>query len=93
MNVKEIGMDQVMILPPKPGTCQECAVEHDPAMPHNRDSLYYQMRFRQQHGRFPTWEDAMAHCSDTVKAYWVEALAKHGIKVSFNGSDEQHCVD
>ena len=47
MNVKEIGMDQVRILPPKPGTCPECAVDHDPAMPHNRDSLFYQMRFRQ----------------------------------------------
>ena len=79
MNVKEIGMDQVRILPPKPGTCPECAVDHAPAMPHNRDSLFYQMRFYQQHGRFPTWANAMAHCSDAVKACWKGELAKKGI--------------
>ena len=79
MNVKEIDMDQVRILPPKPGTCQECAVDHAPAMPHNRDSLFYQMRFYQQHGRFPTWADAMAQCSDAVKACWKSELAKKGI--------------
>lgn len=79
MNVKEIDMDQVRILPPKPGTCPECAVDHAPAMPHNRDSLFYQMRFYQQHGRFPTWADAMAHCSDAVKACWKSELAKKGI--------------
>ena len=82
MEAKEIGMDQVMILPPKPGTCPICAVKHDRKMPHNRDSLYYQMRFYQQNGRFPTWADAMAHCSDIMKAYWIGELAKRGIKIS-----------
>lgn len=79
MDVKEIGMDKVMILPPKPGTCPECAVAHDPEQPHNRDSLFYQMRFYQKHGHFPTWGDAMAHCSEAVKALWREALAERGV--------------
>ena len=40
-----------MILPPDPGVCQECAVDHDPVQPHNRDSLYYQYSFYAKHGR------------------------------------------
>ena len=72
-------MDQVMILPPKKGTCQECATEHDPAWPHNRDSLYYQMRFYQRNKRFPTWVDAMAHCCETMKIAWKKELAARGV--------------
>ncbi|MEA4901889.1 hypothetical protein [Desulfitobacterium sp.] len=64
-----------------PGTCPMCAVAHDPEMPHNQQSLAYQYKFYDQHGRFPTWADAMAHCSDEVKAQWREALAEHGIIV------------
>lgn len=33
------------------GTCPECAVPHDPEQPHNRDSLAYQYKFYDQHGR------------------------------------------
>ena len=72
-------MDAVLILPPKPGTCRECAVKHDPAYPHNRDSLYYQMRFQQRHRRFPTWADAMAHCDEAMKAAWREGLLAKGV--------------
>ena len=70
--VKEIPFEDVVILPPKPGVCQICAVDHEPDQPHNRDSLYYQMKFRQQHGRFPTWADAMAHCDEHVKKLLTE---------------------
>lgn len=79
MDIKEYGIDRVILAPPKPGTCPECAVDHDPAYPHNRDSLYYQMRFYQKNGRFPTWGDAMAHCSDMMKSYWKTALAEKGV--------------
>jgi hypothetical protein len=58
----------LMLLPARPGTCEECAVAHDPADPHNRDSLYYQYRFFAKFKRWPTWDDAMAHCSEDVKA-------------------------
>ena len=93
MNIKEIGMDQVMILPPKPGTCPVCAVKHDPAWPHNRDSLYYLMRFQQQHGRFPNWADAMAHCSEEMKAAWKEALLEKGVKPELLEEHGQQRVD
>ena len=93
MNVKEIGMDQVMLLPPKPGTCPACAVNHDPAMPHNRDSLYYQMRFYQQNGRFPTWGDSMAHCDDAVKAVWINELSKRGVPEEQFRTDGQAGMD
>jgi len=72
-------MDQVTILPPMPGACPVCAAEHDPAWPHNRDSLYYQMHFYQKHGRFPTWADAMAHCGPEMKDAWRAELLKKGV--------------
>ena len=64
-----------------PGTCPLCAVNHPPEQPHNRDSLTYQYKFYDEHGRWPTWADAMEHCSDEVKAYWKEALEARGVEI------------
>lgn len=64
------------LLPPKEGVCQECAVDHPPDLPHDQESLYYQYHFLAEYGRWPTWDDAMAHCSDEMKATWREELAK-----------------
>lgn len=36
------------------GACTECAVKHSPEQPHNRDSLAYQYKFYDEHGRWPT---------------------------------------
>lgn len=80
MKVKEFSLDDVVILPPVKGVCQKCAVDHDPTTPHDKDSLYYQMRFQQKHKRFPTWADAMRHCNEKVKEAWKEALLQHGVK-------------
>lgn len=66
--MKEIGGFKV--LPPAAGKCQVCAAEHDPTQPHNQQSLYYQFTFNAEHGRSPTWEDSMAHCSPEVKSKW-----------------------
>lgn len=63
------------------GTCPECATKHEPEQPHNQQSLAYQYKFYDQHGRFPTWKDAMEHCTDEIKTFWVEELKKHGIEV------------
>ena len=63
------------------GTCPECAVRHEPYMPHNQQSLAYQYKFYDQHGRWPTWEDAMAHCSEKVKELWMQALRDRGIEI------------
>jgi hypothetical protein len=62
---KQAGMT---LLPCKKNVCQECAVDHPKDHPHNADSLYYQYKFLDQHGRWPTWEDAIAHCNEEVKA-------------------------
>jgi len=71
----------LQFLPPKLGLCQICATDHKPENPHNKDSLYYQMTFRNEHGRSPTWEDAMSHCSEKVKSLWCEELKKLGEKL------------
>jgi predicted glycoside hydrolase/deacetylase ChbG (UPF0249 family) len=67
-----------------PGTCPECATTHDPDQPHNQQSLTYQYKFYDQHGRWPTWADAIAHCSPEVKQLWRESLKEHGIEVPDN---------
>ena len=69
------------LLPAKPGTCQECAVDHDPSYPHNQQSLYYQYHFYAENQRWPTWEDAMAHCSDDMKTVWKDELRKEGVAI------------
>ena len=63
------------------GTCPECAVKHPQEQPHNRDSLFYQYKFYNEHGRWPKWEDAMAHCPEEVKMLWIEQLQKLGISI------------
>ena len=64
------------LLPPDPGVCAQCATAHAADEPHNYQSLYYQMRFRIRNGRWPTWEDAMAHCDEDVKEIWRDTLTK-----------------
>jgi hypothetical protein len=55
-------------------------VKHEPEQPHNQQSLFYQYKFYNEHGRWPTWQDAMAHCTDEVKQIWREALKEHGVE-------------
>ena len=73
------------ILPPPPGHCQECAVEHEPDQPHNRDSLFYAFIFNAQHNRSPTWVDAMAHCPQAVQVEWLKSLAHYNLSASVLG--------
>lgn len=68
----------MMMLPAAPGKCQECAVDHKPEEPHNKDSLFYQMKFHAQTGRWPVWADAVAHCAEPVRAAWEAELRKRG---------------
>lgn len=78
-DVKVVDLAKEGILfPCPPDVCQECAVDHDQEMPHNQKSLYYQYKFYQQKGRWPTWEDAMAHCSSEMQELWKEELRKLG---------------
>lgn len=69
------------LLPPAPDKCQACAVKHPPEHPHNQQSLHWQYWFWGQHQRWPTWADAMAHCTPEMQAFWLKELAKHKIVV------------
>jgi hypothetical protein len=81
LDVKDIDQGKIIILPPAPGLCQECAVKHEPDMPHDFWSLYYQTKFSLENRRAPTWEDAMAHCSEETKKTWKKALADNSVTI------------
>lgn len=69
------------LLPCAKGVCQECATDHAPQQPHNQQSIFYQYKFYGEHGRWPTWADALAHCLEQVKRDWTLALAERGMTV------------
>lgn len=69
------------LLPAKTGTCPECAVAHDPKAPHNAQSLFYQYKYFNEHDHWPNWKNAMAHCSEEIKSFWVAELQKMGVNV------------
>lgn len=73
----------IEVLPAKfeDGRCPICGVCHDGRMPHNKDSLFYQYSFYDAHGRWPSWSDAMAHCTEEVQGHWKAALKDIGISV------------
>lgn len=75
------SMEEIKITAPGPGMCPVCATKHDERDPHDRDSLYYQNQFYKLHKRFPTWADAMSHCSAMTQAVWRDKLKKRGIVV------------
>lgn len=77
--MKQVGAFKM--LPCNPNVCQMCAVDHLPSQPHNQQSLYYQYSFYSDNGRWPTWNDAMAHCSDEVKQKWIKGLKEKGIEL------------
>jgi len=69
------------LMPAKQGTCQECAVDHAPEQPHNQQSLFYQYKFYNENGRWPTWADALLHCPEDIKQLWTKELLERGITV------------
>ena len=74
-------LEPFVLLPPNPNVCQECAGDHPKELPHNKDSLYYQYKFYNENGRWPTWMDAMEHCDDKTTAEWSKALIEMGQKI------------
>lgn len=70
------------ILPAAFGCCQECGVKHGIEYPHNVETIRYQYVFFGREGRWPTWADAMAHCSDPVRQLWTKFLTERGIEVN-----------
>lgn len=88
----DVQIKSLTLLPAAASTCSECATEHDPALPHNQGSLFWQMRFHQVNGRWPTWADAMAHCAPEVQALWSEALETerevHELEIAASEGDQ-----
>lgn len=78
--VKETGTTAFYIMPPdtSDGKCPECAVLHAPEQPHNQQSLVYQYGFYARHNRWPTWSDAMTHCTEETRNEWKAELQKRG---------------
>ena len=72
--LKQVGAFK--LLPPRPDVCQTCATKHEPAQAHNAQSLYYQYAFFSEKGRWPTWADAIAHCTPEIQAFWKAELTK-----------------
>ena len=81
MNDKHPHLAPFRLLGVKLGVCAECAAEHDINAPHNQQSLAYQYDFYGKLGRFPTWADAIAHCTEDVQNQWKVAFEKLGIKI------------
>lgn len=73
------SVEGIRITAPKPGACPICGTKHRKLEPHDRDSLYYQNKFRKKNKRLPTWEDAMSHCSEMTKSAFCEKLKERGI--------------
>src|SRR6266700_3893878 len=69
------------LMPPASDACQICGQwpAHPEGEPHNAQSLYYQYAFYGERGRWPTWADAIAHCSPEVRSQWEQALREHGM--------------
>ena len=78
----ELIQKPLLMLPPAPHLCQICAIEHPEDQPHNAQSFYYQYWFALNNDRKPTWNDAMNHCPEEVKAPWLSQFAKCGIDIN-----------
>ncbi len=72
--MSEVKVLKPKLLPPPEGHCRICAVKHEPHIPHNAQSVFYQMRFAMRYGRAGTWADAIAHCSPEVQSYFRAGL-------------------
>ena len=72
---------KMFLLPPAPDKCQTCASSHEPHMPHNAQSIFYQVKFQMENNRGANWLDAMEHCDETMKAIWIAELIAAGVDV------------
>jgi hypothetical protein len=81
MSQKHPHLGTFALLPVALEKCPECAVEHTPEEPHNQQSLTWQYSFFGRIGRWPTWADAMAHCSEPIQAAWRSELSKAGVQI------------
>ena len=72
------NIEGFQLLPAPPGTCPTCATKHEPEMPHDAQSLFYQYRFYSQRGRWPTWKDAIKHSPQEIREHFETELRSMG---------------
>ena len=56
--------------------CIECGDYHPNEIPHNVAHPHYQKTFFKKQGRFPTWSDAMSHCTEEMKLAWKTSMTR-----------------
>ncbi len=67
------------IMPPEdPLACRSCGRQHPPELPHDATRMHYQYTFYGEHGRWPTWKDAIAHCDPPIRDAWEAELRRKG---------------
>jgi hypothetical protein len=66
----------LILFPLSSDVCQECGWPHESIYPHFLASNYYQMKFYDENDRAPTWEDALAHCPESMKEGWRASMAR-----------------
>lgn len=69
------------MLPAPQGCCPVCAHKHPETYPHNATTLFYKIKFQREHKRWPTWNDAMSHCTPEMQKLWREGLKKQGVEI------------
>jgi hypothetical protein len=55
-----------------------CGAAHELGDAHDWTSVYYMLSFRSTFGRFPTYKDAIAHCTIRKKREWMSAIRRAG---------------
>lgn len=85
IKIKKFEVADMMLVSAAAGTCPECAVTHEAELPHNKDSLFYRYKFYQEHGRWPTFEDASAHCTAEMIEAWTTLEGLLRTKEGFYG--------
>jgi len=64
---------------PRTGLCEVCGNPHPRDTPHHKDSAFYRAKFFEEKGRYPDWNDALAHCTEQVRESWRMRLSEYGI--------------
>ncbi len=76
--MRPVEVKNLKLLPPAPGVCPTCAVDHLADEAHDATSLYYQVQFQGRYGRAATWAEAVAHLPPDLRAAWEDALRQMG---------------
>lgn len=75
--------------------CAICGDDHPENFPHNPFGEQYRVWFLERYGRYPSWDDAMTHCSEDVKLSFkqtMERVKKHTEEVLGRAIKRGTCI-